>query len=593
MNDQPKTNAELIEEISRLNWKIGELEKAKSERKRAQEALRESEERFRQLFDNMAEGVAIYQAIDDGDDFIFVDINRNGQLSSTIGCSDVVGKRVTEAFPAIERIGLLDVFRQVWRTGEAQQHPLTVYEDKRVLQRVENYVFKLPSGLIAAVYSDTTEKNRAERALRDSEEKYRLVVENAAEIILIAQDGFLKYVNPIAVKILGYPKETLTSTPFVDLLHPDDLQKVFEAHTRIMRGEENHQPIQQFRVVTADGAVRWADSRAVVISWEGKPATLNFITDITERKKTEEALRESNERYRTLVENASDIVFRTDDGGRFTFVNPAGLRISGYEEEELMGKHYPTLICPDMRDDAMKFFGRQFVERIQNTYSEYPIIAKGNREVWLGQNTQLIMEEERVVGFQSVARDITDRKRMEAEILALSITDHLTGLHNRRGFLSLAGQQLKLAERNKSGMLLFFADLDGLKGINDTLGHEEGDRALVEAANIFKETFRASDIIARLGGDEFAALTVDIARSNFEIFTARLQSLMDTQNNQENRKYRLSISVGCSCYDPEHPCSLDELIAQADKSMYEQKQNKKGLLLPGDYPHGGELPILR
>jgi diguanylate cyclase (GGDEF)-like protein/PAS domain S-box-containing protein len=593
MNDQPKTNAELIEEISHLNRKIGELEKAKSERKRAPEALRESEELFRQLFDNMAEGVAIYQAIDDGDDFIFVDINRNGQLSSSVGRSDVVGKRVTEAFPAIERIGLLDVFRQVWRTGEAQQHPLTVYEDKRVLQWVENYVFKLPSGLIVATYSDTTEKNRAAQALRDSEEKYRLVVENAAEIILIAQDGFLKYVNPMAVKILGYPKDALTSTPFVDLLHPDDLQKVFEAHTRIMRGEENHQPIQQFRVVTADGAVRWADSRAVVISWEGKPATLNFITDITERKKTEEALRESNERYRTLVENASDIVFRTDDSGRFTFVNPAGLRISGYEEDELMGKHYPTLICPDMRDDAMKFFGRQFVERIQNTYSEYPIIAKGNREVWLGQNTQLIMEEDRVVGFQAVARDITDRKRMEAEILALSITDHLTGLHNRRGFLSLAGQQLKLAERNKSGMLLFFADLDGLKGINDTLGHEEGDRALVEAANIFKETFRASDIIARLGGDEFAALTVDITRSNFEIFTARLQSLMDTQNNQENRRYRLSISVGCASYDPEHPCSLDELIAHADKSMYEQKQNRKGLLLPGNYPHSGELPILR
>jgi diguanylate cyclase (GGDEF)-like protein len=170
---------------------------------------------------------------------------------------------------------------------------------------------------------------------------------------------------------------------------------------------------------------------------------------------------------------------------------------------------------------------------------------------------------------------------MEAEILALSITDQLTGLHKRRGFLSLAGQQLKLAERNKRGMLLFFADLDGLKWINDTLGHEEGDKALIEAAIVFKETFRTSDIIARLGGDEYAALTIDVAEANSEIFTTRLQSLIDTQNNQENRKYRLSISVGCSYYDPENPCSIDELMASADKLMYAQKQNKKGLLLQG------------
>ncbi len=137
------------------------------------------------------------------------------------------------------------------------------------------------------------------------------------------------------------------------------------------------------------------------------------------------------------------------------------------------------------------------------------------------------------------------REKLEEELLNLSITDPLTGLHNRRGFLSLAEQQLKLSDRNKRGMQLYFADLDGLKWINDTLGHEEGDKALIEAATVFKETFRTSDIMARLGGDEFAALAVDITEENSEIFTARLQSLIDTRNNQENRRYRLSISVGC------------------------------------------------
>jgi diguanylate cyclase (GGDEF)-like protein len=183
------------------------------------------------------------------------------------------------------------------------------------------------------------------------------------------------------------------------------------------------------------------------------------------------------------------------------------------------------------------------------------------------------------------------REKLEEELLSLSITDPLTGLHNRRGFISLAEQQLKLSDRNKRGVQLYFADLDGLKWINDTLGHEEGDKALIETATVFKEAFRTSDIIARLGGDEYAALAVDITEAKSEIFTARLQSLIDRRNNQENRRYRLSISVGCAYYDPEHPCSLDELTASADKLMYEQKQNKKGLLLKGTSLSNGNLHL--
>lgn len=131
------------------------------------------------------------------------------------------------------------------------------------------------------------------------------------------------------------------------------------------------------------------------------------------RKWSEETVRESGDRYRTLMENASDIVFWTDDTGHFTFVNPAVLRIIGYKEDEIIGKHYRMLIRPDMFDDAMKFFGRQFVKGIENTYSEYPVLTKGGHEVWLGQSTQLIVKDGHVTGFRAVARDITERKRRE------------------------------------------------------------------------------------------------------------------------------------------------------------------------------------
>jgi len=167
------------------------------------------------------------------------------------------------------------------------------------------------------------------------------------------------------------------------------------------------------------------------------------------------------------------------------------------------------------------------------------------------------------------------REKAEEEILVLAITDQLTGLHNRRGFLNLAEQQLKISDRTKKGFLFFFADLDGMKWINDTLGHTEGDNALIEAAAVFKETFRASDIIARMGGDEFSILAINMAEENADIYMARLQDQIDKYNNKENRRYSISISVGYSFYDPGKPCSIDELMVEADERMYEQKRSKK------------------
>jgi diguanylate cyclase (GGDEF)-like protein len=172
-------------------------------------------------------------------------------------------------------------------------------------------------------------------------------------------------------------------------------------------------------------------------------------------------------------------------------------------------------------------------------------------------------------------RDITERKRLEEALHVLSITDELTGLHNRRGFLVLAQQQMKVAERTKKDMTLFFADLDKMKYINDTLGHQEGDKALIKIASILKEVFRESDIIGRMGGDEFAVLAIDTIGETSEVPMKRLYTILEVYNRTEGRKYQLSLSVGIAHYDPEHPSSLDELIAQADVLMYEKKRNKQ------------------
>ncbi len=173
-----------------------------------------------------------------------------------------------------------------------------------------------------------------------------------------------------------------------------------------------------------------------------------------------------------------------------------------------------------------------------------------------------------------------ERQQLRSQLRALSLTDELTGLYNRRGFFSLAQQQLKLANREKRGALVVFVDLDNLKWINDTLGHRAGDQALVETAKILKNTFRNSDIIARLGGDEFAIIALEgcegeESKDSVEIFTTRLEKNLEGYNGRENRRYELSLSVGMARYNPGCPCSVDDLLAQADKLMYKQKRYKE------------------
>jgi diguanylate cyclase (GGDEF)-like protein/PAS domain S-box-containing protein len=301
----------------------------------------------------------------------------------------------------------------------------------------------------------------------------------------------------------------------------------------------------------------------------------------SELKETENSLRKSEGRFRGLVEQAAVGVAEIEMGtGRFFTVNRRLCEMMGKTEEEMLATTFLAITHPEDIHLHEEKTALLLAGKIGHYSLEKRYLRKNKKIIWVNITVSPLWKPGEAPGRNMiVVEDITERKRMEAEILALSITDQLSGLHNRRGFLSLAAQQLKLAMRNKSGIVLFFADLDGLKWINDTLGHEEGDRALIEAATLLKEAFRASDIVARLGGDEYAALAVHITKANSKIITARLQALIARRNRRKNRRYRLSISIGCSYYDPGNPCSIEELMAKADKLMYENKQKNKDLLL--------------
>jgi len=173
----------------------------------------------------------------------------------------------------------------------------------------------------------------------------------------------------------------------------------------------------------------------------------------------------------------------------------------------------------------------------------------------------------------AVKRFLVDR-----EFRSLALMDDLTNLYNRRAFFALAAQQIKVMRRKAQGLLVFFADVDHLKNINDTYGHREGDLALLRTADALKRTFRNSDIVARLGGDEFAVLALEASCQDLDTILHRLESHLQKASAEEPR-YKLSLSAGAARFDPKHGVSLGDLLAKADQAMYEQKSTHPKLWL--------------
>jgi diguanylate cyclase (GGDEF)-like protein len=170
---------------------------------------------------------------------------------------------------------------------------------------------------------------------------------------------------------------------------------------------------------------------------------------------------------------------------------------------------------------------------------------------------------------------IVERNKAEEALRQITLTDDLTGLYNHRGFFTLAAHHAKSARRNNQNSLLIYADMDGLKEINDRFGHAEGSLAIAKTAEILRQTFRDSDIIGRLGGDEFAILAENVTGEELANIEARLQENLRTCNEQSDRAYQLSLSVGGVCISHDSTLSIEQLLAKADEAMYRNKQNKR------------------
>ena len=292
-------------------------------------------------------------------------------------------------------------------------------------------------------------------------------------------------------------------------------------------------------------------------------------------------LKERIKRLSNLFNDSKDAMYIRDYDGKYIDVNEAMLDIFGYTGEEIKNIHVSELYAD--KDDLAKF---QDTIRKKGFVKDYEIKMrrKNGKEIYcMATSTILYSPKGEITGYQGIIRDITKNKETEAEnqrlmkeLHSISFIDDLTGLYNRRGFFSLAQKQLETAKRLKKRIFIIFIDMDNMKWINDTFGHREGDRALIEAAKILKTTYREADVIARMGGDEFAIVAMEFGDRSDSGLHLRLINNMETYNNEAGRDYNLSMSIGIIHFDHERSTTVDELLSRADTLMYKNKKRKRG-----------------
>lgn len=272
--------------------------------------------------------------------------------------------------------------------------------------------------------------------------------------------------------------------------------------------------------------------------------------------------------------SSRDLIRVHEPDGRPSYVSPSVEHVLGYTPAEVMGERPLWLGHPDDLDRMRASLAAVQVRGAPASTLVYRLRGKDGAYRWFETHTNPIRDRAgALLRFYTTARDITDRVELEGKLERAAVTDELTGLLNRRGFTMIAGQEHRVAIREQHGLAVIFADLDGLKTINDRLGHDQGDAAICAFAKILRDTFRESDVVARLGGDEYAALAYHVDGPAVEALLDRLRAAVAAA--PPIGPYPLAVSLGVALLAAGDKTPLDALLADADQRMYEAKRARR------------------
>jgi diguanylate cyclase (GGDEF)-like protein/PAS domain S-box-containing protein len=439
---------------------------------------------------------------------------------------------------------------------------------------------------------DITERRQMEEALRESEERFRLAI-NATEDGLWEWDiqANQEFFSPRWCEIVGYsfddPELPHTYTSWSSRIHPDDYDRVVSAMNNHL--EKGTKYDVDYRHRHKSGEYRWQNSKGQAIFDEsGKPIKMvGCISDITERKRAEEALRESEELYRLLAENASDVIWTMDLSLRYTYVSPAITRMRGYTVEEIMAAPITETMTPASVEAARKVFAEELVtakvedkDTNRTRQLELEMYCKDGSTIWTEMSMRWLRDPDgKPTGIMGVTRNINRRKRAEeererlhAELEMRAITDGLTGLYNHAHFFQRLAEETERSKRYNHGFAVVMMDVNNFKLFNDSCGHQAGDEMLRFIADSIRSALRRSDLAFRYGGDEFAALLphADFARAWAVVSRINRRITKSLKPMDGETEARLSLSAGVAHF-PDDGSTADELVAIADAALYSAK----------------------
>ncbi|MFA7384047.1 MAG: diguanylate cyclase [Desulfurivibrionaceae bacterium] len=409
-----------------------------------------------------------------------------------------------------------------------------------------------------------------------SRRQHELLLNSLPEgVVEFTPDGKISQVNDAALGLCGLREEHLLGSSFFALFNGEHRERLLGLLP----------PKSSAPVIIDESSPILLNGKMITIYFHPckDRASLQItaiMRDLTEKiaaARQLELLRRQQERILNAV---GEGIFGLDPHGRITFANPAAMAMLGYDQPTLAGASLRETICAACNPGGTGFGPDCPICGA----SQDGMVHKGTETFLRKNGTSFpvrytctpIMEKSEILGMVIVFADITEGKIMEEKLRESALRDDLTSLLNRRGFMTLAEKLVESSLRDKNDLLLVYVDFDNLKWINDTLGHTMGDQAIIETAELLKETFRLADVIGRLGGDEFVVLCTDnAALSSEKNILTRLSEHIEKANWITNRQYPLSLSIGVSRYDHLDPCSIDELLLRADQAMYDNKEEKK------------------
>ena len=548
-----------------------------TERKRVEDALRESEAQLNALLENAPDGIYIA-------DFKGTFLYGNRRCEEMIGYKreELIGKSLLELniLPGNSLSKAAELI-QVHREGKFPRPDEweLVRKDGRLIP-VEINTSAVQRGgekVVIAFVRDISERKKVENALRESEAQYRLLSEHTTDFIwLMDMDLKIKYQSPSVEKIRGFTAQEIIEMPLERSMTPQSLKLATEVFLKEIPGviaDPDYNPVftLELEVYRRDGTTLWTENKfSVIRDPGGKPISiLGEARDITERKLAEEALKESEGKYRSLVENINDVFYILDTRGNITYISPVIERFTQYKVSDLIGKPMVQLVYPEDLPAFSDHFNRLVSGQLEPW--ECRVLDKDGRVIFVRASSRPLYKGGEIIGITALMTDITERKQMEQKLEEMATHDFLTGLPNRVLLFDRFTIAAALAHRNKARLAIMSLDLDKFKSVNDTLGHDAGDQVLKTISMRLTGIIRASDTLARMGGDEFILVTMEA--SQMEDATAVAQKVQDSFKEPlviDSRQIYLSASIGIAIF-PEDGQDLKTLTKKSDAAMYYSK----------------------